>query len=81
MPGPLPAKVVPVPKLLPVPPVPVHQFTVAPAPATPFAVNVCVAFAHIGDAGAVTDVIAGIAVEPTVILASTAGVQVPVTRA
>ena len=55
--------------------------TVAPAPPTPFAVKVVVALAQIGLAAAVTELIAGIAVEPTVTLASTAGLQVPVTRA
>jgi len=44
-------------------------------------VRVVVAFAQIGLAAAVTEVMAGRAVELTVILASTAGVQVPVTRA
>ena len=67
--------------MVPVPPAPVYHVNTAPPPATPFAVTVVVAFAHIGLAAAVADVIAGIAVEPTVTDASTAGVQVPVTRA
>ena len=80
MPGPA-VNVVPVPKFDPEPPEPVHHVTVAPAPATPLAVNVVVALAHTGLASAVTELMAGMAVEPTVTLASTAGVQVPVTRA
>ncbi len=81
MPGPAFAKVDPVPKFVPVPPVPVHQVTVAPAPKVPLAVKVCVALEQIDAAGAVTLVMAGAAVALTVIVASAAGVHVPVTRA
>ena len=54
---------------MPVPPVPDHQLTVAPAPLTPFAVNVVVAFEQIGLAAAVADVIAGIEYIVTVCVA------------
>ena len=69
------------PKLLPVPPVPIHHVKIAPAPDTPLAVIVVVALEQIGFAAAVAEVITGMAVEPTVTLASTAGEQVPVTLA
>ena len=48
--------VVPVPKFVPVPPVPVHQVTTAFVPTTPFAVKVEVADEHIGLAAAVAEV-------------------------
>ena len=64
MPGPA-VNVVPVPKFDPVPPAPVHHVTVAPAPATPLAVNVVVALAQIGLAAAVAEVMAGCAFKVT----------------
>ena len=57
MPGPR-VIVVPVPKFVPVPPVPDHHVTTAFVPVTPFAVKVVVSDAHIGLAAAVADVIA-----------------------
>ena len=71
------------PRFVPEPPAPVYQVSVAPSPAIPFAVKSVVAFAHMAviPPVAVILVIAGIAVELIVILASTAGEQVPVTLA
>ena len=67
MPGPA-VNVVPVPKFDPEPPEPVHHVTVAPAPATPLAVNVVVKLAQIGLAAAVAEVMAGMAFTVTVLL-------------
>jgi hypothetical protein len=67
VPGPA-VNVVPVPKFDPEPPEPVHHVTVAPAPATPLAVNVVVALAHTGSASAVTELMAGMAFTVTVLL-------------
>ena len=47
------------PKLLPVPPVPVHHVKTAPAPDTPLAVMVVVALEQIGLVVAVAEVIEG----------------------
>ena len=74
-------KVRPVPRLVPVPPVAVHQVTMAFVPATPLAVRVVVAFEQIGLTAAVAEVSATITLEVTVTLASAADPQSLVTLA
>ena len=73
--------VVPVPKFVPVPPVPVHHVTTAFVPTTPFAVNVVVADEHIELDAAVAEVMPTFTNADTVTLASTAVPQSPVTLA
>ena len=73
--------VVPVPKFVPVPPVPVHQFTTAFVPNTPFAVKVVVVDEQIELVVAVTEVMPTFIFDDTVTLASTAVPQSPVTLA
>ena len=73
--------VVPVPRLVPVPPVPVHQVTVLLVPATPFAVKVVVDELQIGLVPAVAEVIATSVFAPTVTVISTALPQSPVALA
>jgi len=75
------ANVVPVPKFVPVPPVAVHQVTIAFVPTTPFAVKVVVADEHIGLDAAVADVMPTFNFVDTVTLASTALPQSAVTLA
>ena len=73
--------VVPVPKFVPVPPVPVHQVITAFVPTTPFAVKVVVADEQIELVAAVAEVIPTFTFADTVTLASTAVPQSPVTLA
>ena len=73
--------VVPVPKFVPVPPVPVHQVITAFVPTTPFAVKVVVADEQIELVVAVAEVMLTFIFDVTVTLASTAVPQSPVTLA
>ena len=81
MPGAAFESVVPDPALVPVPPVPVHQFTVALVPDIPLAVSVVVALLHIGLASAVAEVIPTFVLAATVTIASAGVPQSPVTLA
>ena len=69
------------PKFVPVPPVPVYQVNTALVPATPLAVIVVVALAHIGLAVAVALVMLTFVLDPTVTDVSTGPPQSPVTLA
>jgi hypothetical protein len=77
VPGPA-ERVVPVPKFVPVPPVPVHQVTTAPVPATPLAVSVVETFTQMGFAAAVTEVMVGSVLTVIVPVAVTAVQELPV---
>ena len=55
MPGGVLGRLTPVPKFVPVPPVAVHQFTIAFVPVTLLAVSVVVAVEQMGFAAAVAD--------------------------
>ena len=80
MPGPA-VSVVPVPRLVPVPPVADHQVTVALVPVTPLAVSVVVDPVQTELAAAVAEVMPTLTLALTVTEASTAVPQSPVTRA
>ena len=69
------------PRLVPVPPVAVHQVTIAFDPATPLAVSVVVTSGQTEVAVAVTEVIAKTSLEVTATPASTANPQSPVALA
>ena len=81
MPGPTPVKGLDEPRLVPVPPVPVYQVNTAFVPATPLAVIVVVADAHIGLAAAVALVMLTLVLDATVQDVSAGLPQVPVTLA
>ena len=81
MPDPRLVNVKPVPKFVPVPPVPVHQVTIGFNPVTPFAVNVVVADEHKEADAAVAEVMPALVNADTVTIACTAVPQSPVTLA
>ena len=69
------------PRLVPVPPAPVHQVKVAAVPTTPLAVIFVEPEGHIGLVADVADVMPTFVNDPTVTDASAVAPQVPVTSA